>query len=138
MSGGLDHVSVVRDYDYMCSSKGYELIGQDIKKLGINRVVVAGCSPRLHEQSFQNILRKAGLNPQFLQIANIREQCSWLHVPGPMVTEKVKRLVNGAIKRVITHAPVEAQFVPVFPNTLVIGGGIAGIQAALEIANSHH
>lgn len=134
----LDHVTVVRDYDYMCSNKGYELISQDIKKVGINRVVVAGCSPRLHEQSFQNVLRKAGLNPQFLQIANIREQCAWLHMPGPLVTEKVKRLVNGAIKRVITHSPVEAQFIPISPNTLVIGGGIGGIQAALEIASSHH
>ncbi len=135
---GLDHVTVARDYVYMCSSKGHELIRQDIKQLGINRVVVTACSPRLHEQNFQNVLKESGLNPYLLQIANIREQCAWLHEPGPMVTEKAKRLVNGAVKRVISHSPSESQFVLVSPATLVIGGGIAGIQAALEIASSNH
>ena len=135
---GLDHVTVARDYVYMCSDRGNNLIRQDIKQLGINRVVVAACSPRLHEQTFQGVLRESGLNPYLLQIANIREQCSWLHEPGPMVTEKAKRLVSGAVKRVTYHTPAEGQAVPVFPATLVIGGGIAGIQAALEIANSKH
>jgi heterodisulfide reductase subunit A len=134
----LSHVYIVRDFDYMCSNKGYELIGDDIKKLGINRIVIAGCSPRLYEQSFQNVLKKAGLNPQFLQIANIREQCAWLHEPGLMVTEKVKRLLNGAVRRVVHHSPAEARLVPVSPATLVLGGGVAGIQAALEIAASNH
>ena len=135
---GLDNVTVARDYVYMCSSKGHNLIKQDIKQLGINRVVVSACSPRLHEQTFQNVLKEAGLNPYLLQIANIREQCAWLHEPGRLVTEKAKRLVSGAVKRVAHHTPAEGQSVPVFPATLIIGGGIAGIQAALEIANSQH
>lgn len=133
---GLGNVSVARDYVYMCSSKGQNLIRQDIMQLGINRVVVAACSPRLYEQTFQNVLRESGINPYLLQIANIREQCAWVHEPGPLATEKANRLVSGAIKRVIHHSPIEEQSVPVFPATLIIGGGIAGIQAALEIANS--
>lgn len=134
----LGNVSVSRDYVYMCSSKGQNLIKQDIMQLGINRVVVAACSPRLYEQTFQNVLRESGLNPYLLQVANIREQCAWVHEPGLQATEKAKRLVHGAIRRVSHHSPVEEQSVPVFPATLIIGGGIAGIQAALEIANSQH
>jgi len=132
------NVNVSRDYVYMCSSKGQNLIKQDIMQLGINRVVVAACSPRLYEQTFQNVLRESGLNPYLLQIANVREQCAWVHEPGLQATEKANRLVHGAIRRVSHHSPVEEQSVPVFPATLVIGGGIAGIQAALEIANSQH
>ncbi len=132
------NVSVSRDYVYMCSSKGQNLIKQDIMQLGINRVVVAACSPRLYEQTFQNVLRESGLNPYLLQIANVREQCAWVHEPGLQATEKANRLVHGAIRRVSHHSPVEEQSVPVFPATLIIGGGIAGIQAALEIANSQH
>ena len=132
------NVNVSRDYVYMCSSKGQNLIKQDIMQLGINRVVVAACSPRLYEQTFQNVLRESGLNPYLLQIANVREQCAWVHEAGLQATEKANRLVHGAIRRVSHHSPVEEQSVPVFPATLVIGGGIAGIQAALEIANSRH
>ncbi len=134
----LGNVGVSRDYVYMCSSKGQNLIKQDIMQLGINRVVVAACSPRLYEQTFQNVLRESGLNPYLLQIANVREQCAWVHEPGLQATEKANRLVHGAIRRVSHHSPVEEQSVPVFPATLIIGGGIAGIQAALEIANSQH
>jgi len=135
---GLDHVVVSRDYQYMCSDRGQDLIRQDIKELGINRVVIASCSPRLHEQTFQGVLKSSGLNPYLLQQANIREQCSWLHEPGELTTEKAKRLVSGAVKRVLLHTPAEGQTVSIFPATLVIGGGIAGMQAALEIANSNH
>jgi heterodisulfide reductase subunit A len=134
----LEHVAIVRECDYMCSTKGHDFIRQDIRQSGINRVVIAACSPRLQEQNFQNVLKETRLNPYLLQIANIREQCTWLHQPGPWITEKVKRLINGAIKRVINQSPGEAKSVSVFPATLVIGGGIAGIQAALEIASSRH
>ncbi len=134
----LGNVAVTRDYMYMCSEQGRNLIKQDIRQLGINKVVVAACSPRLHEQTFQGVLKESGLNPYLLQIANLREQCSWMHEPGPLVTEKAKRLVSGAIKRVSNHVPTVPQEMPVFPATLVIGGGIAGIQAALEIASSRH
>jgi len=133
-----EHVTVAKDYMYMCSEKGRSLIREDIKKLGVNRVVVAACSPRLHEETFRGALRESGLNPHLLQIANIREQCAWLHEKGPMATEKANRLVTGAIKRVNYHTPAEEKSVPIFPATLVIGGGVAGIQAALEIASSKH
>jgi len=134
----LPHVVVSRHYPYTCSDPGQELIKKDIKELGVNRVVVASCSPRLHEKTFQGVLREAGLNPYLFQMANIREHCSWLHEPGPELTEKAKRMVAAAVNRVYRHVPLEIRSVPIFPATLVIGGGIAGMQAALEIANSNH
>ncbi|MGA8849470.1 MAG: CoB--CoM heterodisulfide reductase iron-sulfur subunit A family protein [Dehalococcoidia bacterium] len=133
----LPHVVVSRDYGYMCSDPGQELIKSDIKQLGINRVVVASCSPRLHEKAFQAVLRESGLSPYLLQMANIREHCAWLHESGPEVTEKAKRMVRAAVNRVSHHEALEIRQVPIFPATLVIGGGIAGIQAAMEIANSN-
>jgi heterodisulfide reductase subunit A len=137
-AGTLPNVVVSRDYRYMCSDPGQELIRNDIKELGVNRVVVASCSPRLHEKTFQGALREAGLNPYLFQMANIREHCSWLHEPGPELTEKAKRMVRAAVNRVSRHIPLEIRSVPIFPATLVVGGGIAGMQAALEIANSNH
>ena len=134
----LPHVVVSRHYPYTCSDPGQELIRNDIKELGVNRVVVASCSPRLHEKTFQGTLREAGLNPYLFQMANIREHCSWLHEPGPELTEKAKRMVRAAVNRVSRHEPLEIRSVPIFPATLVVGGGIAGMQAALEIANSNH
>ena len=134
----LPHVVVARHYPYTCSDPGQELIKKDIKELGINRVVVASCSPRLHEKTFQTVLREARLNPYLFQMANIREHCSWLHEPGPELTEKAKRMVAAAVNRVSRHVPLEIRRVPIFPATLIVGGGIAGMQAALEIANSNH
>ena len=133
----LPNVVVSRHYGYTCSDPGQDLIRNDIKELGVNRVVVASCSPRLHEKTFQRVLRDAGLNPYLFQMANIREHCSWLHEPGPELTEKAKRMVRAAVNRVSRHQPLESRSVPIFPATLVLGGGIAGIQAALEIANSN-
>jgi heterodisulfide reductase subunit A len=134
----LPHVVVSRHYPYTCSDPGQDLIKNDIKELGVNRVVVASCSPRLHERTFQGALREAGLNPYLFQMANIREHCSWLHEPGPQLTEKAKIMVRAAVNRVSRHEPLEIRAVPIFPATLVVGGGIAGMQAALEIANSNH
>ena len=134
----LPHVVVSRHYPYTCSDPGQELIKNDIKELGVNRVVVASCSPRLHEKTFQGALREAGLNPYLFQMANIREHCSWLHEPGPELTEKAKRMVRAAVNRVSHHIPLEIRSVPIFPATVIVGGGIAGMQAALEIANSNH
>jgi len=134
----LPHVVVSRHYPYTCSDPGQDLIRNDIKELGVNRVVVASCSPRLHEKTFQGTLREAGLNPYLFQMANIREHCSWLHEPGPELTEKAKRMVRAAVNRVSRHIPLEIRSVPIFPATLIVGGGIAGMQAALEIANSNH
>ena len=135
---GLPSVTIARDYKFVCSDPGQELIKNDIKELGLNRVVVASCSPRLHEQTFRRTLASANLNPYLFEMANIREHCSWVHEDNEKATEKAKALVSAAVRRVLHHVPLETKEVPVNPNTLVVGGGIAGIQAALEIADSGH
>jgi len=134
----LDSVVVARDYKYMCSDPGQNLIKEDIKEHGLNRVVVASCSPRMHEPTFRRACQDAGLNQYLFEMANIREHCSWVHEDSGMATEKAKALVSAAVRRVYYHEPLETKRVPVNPNVLVVGGGIAGIQAALEIADSGH
>ncbi len=137
-ANGLPSVVVVRDYKFMCSDPGQDLIKNDIRELGLNRIVVASCSPRLHEPTFRRTVASAGLNPYLFEMANIREQCSWVTEAKEAATEKAKALVSGAVRRVFYHEPLEVEKVPVNPCTLVVGGGIAGIQAALEIADSGH
>lgn len=129
----LPNVVIARDYKYMCSDPGQALIKEDIKNLGLNRVVVAACSPRMHEITFRRACREAGLNPYLFEMANIREHCSWVHDNG--ATEKAMALINAAVRKVYYYEPLEVKEVPINPNTLVVGGGIAGIQAALEIAD---
>jgi heterodisulfide reductase subunit A len=133
---GLPSVVVARDYKFMCSDPGQDLIKNDIKEMGLNRVVVASCSPRLHEPTFRRTLVSADLNPYLFEMANIREQCAWVHEDKEKATEKAKALVSAAVRRVFRHEPLETREVPVNPCTLVVGAGIAGIQAALEIADS--
>ena len=133
-AASLRGVVVARDYMFMCSDPGQELIKNDIKEYGLNRVVVASCSPLLHERTFRRVCRDAGLNPYLFEMANIREHCSWVHEDG--ATEKAKELVRAAVMRVYYHEPLELMEVPINPNTLIVGGGIAGIQAALDIANA--
>jgi heterodisulfide reductase subunit A2 len=134
----LKHQGVVvsREYKFMCSSLGQELIEKDIKELGLTRVVVAACSPHLHEKTFRIAASNAGLNPYLCELASIREQVSWVHTNKAVATDKAKAVVAGAVSRVIENVPLEEIKVPINPNTLVVGGGIAGIQAALEIANA--
>jgi heterodisulfide reductase subunit A len=132
---GLPSVAIARDYKFICSDPGQDIIRNDIKEQGLNRIVVASCSPRLHELTFRRVLASAGLNPYFFEMANIREQCSWVHTDKEKATEKAKALVSAAVRRVFFHEPLETREVPVNPRTLVVGGGIAGIQAALEIAD---
>src|SRR5512141_174185 len=129
-------VVIAREYKFMCSSLGQELIEKDIKELGLTRVVVAACSPHLHEKTFRTAAKNAGLNPYLVELASIREQVSWVHTDKAVATEKAKAVVSGAVSRVIESAPLEEIKVPINPNTLVVGGGIAGIQSALEIANA--
>ena len=133
---GLPSVALAREYKFMCSDPGQELIKNDIKEQGINRVVVASCSPRLHEQTFRQTLASTGLNPYFFEMANIREHCSWVIEDKAAATEKAKATVSAAVRRVYYHQPLETKVVKVNPRTLIVGAGIAGIQAALEIANS--
>ncbi len=129
-------VVVARDYKFMCSSLGQELIEKDIKELGLTRVVVAACSPHLHEQTFRIACQRAGLNPYLCELVSIREQASWVHTDKKAATEKAKALITGGVERVAWHEPLEPLRVPIHPATLVVGGGIAGIQAALEIADA--
>jgi len=135
-AGDLEDVAISRDYKFMCSSLGQELIEKDIEEYGLDRVVVASCSPHMHESTFRGACQRAGLNPYFMEMANIREHCSWVHKDKEAGTEKSKALVAAALSRVGYHEPLVIQHAPVDKNTLVVGGGIAGIQAALEIANA--
>jgi len=134
----IDHVSVARDYKFMCSDPGQEMIEKDIKEFGLNRVVVASCSPRLHEKTFQNACSRAGLNPFLFQMASIREQVSWVTLDEIDATRKAKTLIAGAVNRVRFHHELKTRHVDVNPDTLVVGAGIAGMQAALDIASSGH
>ncbi|MFA7331249.1 MAG: CoB--CoM heterodisulfide reductase iron-sulfur subunit A family protein [Candidatus Delongbacteria bacterium] len=132
--GALPNVAVVRSYKYNCSNPGQEMIVQDIRDLGLDRVVVAACSPRMHEPTFRRALSTAGLNPYFLEMANIREQCSWVHDDPRLATDKAIALTRAAVLRVALHEPLEKRYVDMNPSTLVLGGGIAGLTAALELA----
>ena len=134
----LPHVAVARDYRFMCSEPGQEQIRKDIQELGLNRVVVAACSPRMHEGTFRKTCQQAGINPYFLQIANIREHCSWVVEEPKAADVKAIDLVRAAVARVALHQPLLTQEVSVHPDVLIVGGGIAGIQAALDIADGGH
>ncbi|RLD80272.1 MAG: CoB--CoM heterodisulfide reductase iron-sulfur subunit A family protein [Bacteroidetes bacterium] len=132
----IPNVVVAKDYKYMCSDPGQDLIIKDIKEHNLTRVVVAACSPRMHELTFRKALEKAGLNPYMFEMANIREQVSWVHTNRAEATIKSKDLSSAAIKRVGYHEALDKRYVNINPATLIIGGGIAGISAALEIANA--
>jgi len=133
---GLPNVAIVRQYKYTCSEPGQNMIKEDIRNLGINRVVVASCTPRMHEITFQHTVADAGLNPYYFQMANIREHVSWIVKDPKQATAKVKRLINAAVQRVALQEPLFSRQEPVTPAMLVVGGGIAGIQAALTAAEA--
>ena len=135
-AGTLEEVVVSREYKFLCSSLGQAMIADDIRGEQLTRVVVAACSPHLHEKTFRRACANAGLNPFLLQMANIREHVSWVTKEKQAATDKVKALVAGAVARVKHHRPLEPIPVKVNPHTLVLGGGIAGIQAALELADA--
>ena len=129
-------VVVSRDYPFMCSSLGQELIENDIKELGLDRVVVAACSPHMHEKTFRGAAQRAGLNPYMCELVSIREQVSWVHTDKIAATHKAEAIVAGGVLRVREQTPLEPLHVPINDTTLVVGGGIAGISAALEIADA--
>lgn len=132
----LPNVVVSRDYKYMCSDPGQELIQRDIKEHNLNRIVVASCSPLLHEHTFRTAVEKGGLNPYFFHMVNIREQNSWVHSDGQKATEKAMAQTRAAVARVPHHRALEVTKVPIHPDVLVLGGGIAGIHAALTLGNA--
>ncbi len=124
------------NYQYMCSQAGQEMIQQSIKEYGLTGVVICSCSPRMHEATFRKTCEKAGINPHMVEIANIREQCSWIHKDKEVATEKAVILGRAAIAKVHLNTPLTAGTSPVAKRALVIGGGIAGIQTALDIADA--
>jgi heterodisulfide reductase subunit A2 len=134
----LEGVVVSRDYKFMCSSLGQELIEEDIKKEGLERVVVGACSPHLHEKTFRRACANAGLNPYLCTMASLREQVSWVTQDKGLADAKARALIAGAVERVQLQEALQPTEVPVNPNTLVVGGGITGIQAALELADAGH
>jgi heterodisulfide reductase subunit A len=133
---GLEGVVLARDYTYMCSDPGQDLIKQDISEFGLNRVVVASCTPLMHEPTFRRACAEGGLNPFFFQMANIREHCSWVVNDRTLATTKARALVAAAVERVHHHHPLDMRQVQMTPATLIVGGGIAGIEAALKLANA--
>ena len=132
----LKNVVIARDYKFMCSDPGQEMIEKDIKEFALNRVVVASCSPRLHEKTFQSACQRAGLNPYFFQMASVREQVSWVTEDPDEATDKAKTLAAAAVNRVNFHQSLESRKARVHPDVLVVGGGIAGMQASLDIAKA--
>ncbi|MHC1598236.1 MAG: 4Fe-4S binding protein [Candidatus Methanofastidiosia archaeon] len=131
-----NNVAVCKEYQYMCSDPGQNMIRKDIEDLGLDRVVVAACSPRMHEPTFRATVADAGMNPYCFEMANIREQCSWVHEDKEEATQKAIDLVKSSVARASLLEPLQSTEIPVTHSALVIGGGIAGIQAALDIANS--
>jgi heterodisulfide reductase subunit A len=132
----LPGVSVAREYKFMCADPGQELIQQDIKDGLVDRVVVASCSPLMHEATFRRATSAGGISPFLFQMANIREDVAWVTDDRDAATEKAKALVGGAVRRVSEHESFERRYVPVHPEVLVVGGGIAGIHAALVMAEA--
>ncbi|MFN2128520.1 MAG: FAD-dependent oxidoreductase, partial [Anaerolineales bacterium] len=135
-AGEQPNVEIAREYKFMCSSLGQDLIEEDIKEKGLTRVVVSSCSPHMHEKTFRTACERGGLNPFFFEMANIREHDSWITDDKEAATKKAKALTNAAIERVVHHQPLEPIPVEINPNTLVVGGGISGITAALELADA--
>jgi heterodisulfide reductase subunit A len=132
----LPAVAVAREYKFMCSDPGQMLIQDDIKNAGLDRIVVASCSPLMHEPTFRGACERADLNRYLFQMANIREHCSWVTVDPKAATEKAKALVAASVAKAAVLAALPRKTVPVNNAALVVGGGIAGIQAALDIADS--
>jgi heterodisulfide reductase subunit A len=132
----LEGVAVTRHYAYMCSDPGQALIQDDIRSKGLDRVVVASCSPLMHETTFRRACSAAGLNPFLFQMTNIREHCSWVTADRDMATAKACDLVAAAVHRVRLQRPLDTRRAPVGQAALVVGAGIAGIEAALRMADA--
>jgi heterodisulfide reductase subunit A-like polyferredoxin len=133
----LPDVGIAKGISYACSEPGQREIREDIEEHGLNRIVVASCSPRLHEPTFRQMLQASGLNPYLLEMANLREQCSWVHMHEPeAATAKAYDLVKMAVARARRLEALSEPKLPMTQRALVIGGGVAGIQAALDLADN--
>jgi heterodisulfide reductase subunit A len=131
----LNGVVVAKEYKYMCSDVGATLIKDTIKEFKLDGVVIASCSPRMHEHTFRRVANDGGVNPYRVEISNIREQCSWAHSNKEQATEKAKYLVRSAVSKALSLEPLKPSKLKVIPEALVIGGGIAGIQTSLDLAD---
>ena len=132
----MPHVVYTQDVQYLCSEVGQSDIGNAIDEYQLDRVVIGACSPRMHEATFQQLISRKGLNPYYVEIANIREHCSWVHTDKAKATVKAIDLVKKAVAKSYYAIPLQAEELQVNKRALVIGGGIAGIQAALDIADA--
>ena len=132
----LENVSIARHYAYMCSDPGQALIKDDIHAEGLDRIVVASCSPLMHEATFRRACAEAGLNPFLFHMTNIREQCAWVSDDPVTATQKAKALISAAVNRVQYHNPLESRQVEMKQAAVVVGAGIAGIEAALRMADA--
>ena len=132
----LPDVVLAKDYQYMCSDPGQEMVREDIGVHHLDRVVIAACSPRMHEGTFRKVMEKGGINAYYFEEANIREQCSWVHSDREVATEKAKELVAAAVARVHLQEALQEKEAAVTPAVLVIGGGIAGLTAAKDMADA--
>ena len=136
-AAGLPQVIAAKEVEYACSEPGQQMIKDDIKEFGLDRIVIASCSPRLHEPTFRQMMVAADLNPYLLEMTNLREQCAWVHMKEKdQATEKAADLVKMSVARGRGLYPLTEATIPLTKRTLVIGGGIAGIQAALDLADN--
>ncbi|MBI5058849.1 CoB--CoM heterodisulfide reductase iron-sulfur subunit A family protein [candidate division KSB1 bacterium] len=134
--GTRGQVVVARHYRFMCSEPGQELIIKDIREQKLDRVVVAACSPLMHELTFRKAVERGGINRYLFEMVNIREQVSWVTTDYSAATGKARRLINGGLARVARHEPLEMRRVPITKRVMIIGGGIAGIETALQLADA--
>lgn len=133
----LENVAFAKPVRLLCSQEGKEQMARDIKTEKLTRVVVAACSPREHEATFKKVLQEAGLNPFFLQIANIREHCAWVMKDKDQASDHAKKMIKAAVKRVVLHQALVPREIDCLPDALVVGSGIAGMSAALTLAQEH-
>jgi heterodisulfide reductase subunit A len=132
----LANVVVARHYSYMCSDPGQDLIKEDVKQYDLNRIVVGSCSPLMHETTFRSACSEAGLNPYLFQMTNLREHIAWVADDVTLATEKAKSLVAAAVRRVGHHENLTQRRKGVRQSALVVGAGIAGMEAALRLADA--
>ncbi len=133
----IENVVVAEKFGLLCSAAGKSFLKDKLKEHNLTRIVIAACSPKEHEITFMNLLRESGINPFFLQIANIREQCAWVIKDKARATGKAKEIILAAVKRVFFHEPLEIKEIECNPDVLVVGAGIAGISAALTLVQKN-
>ena len=135
-SSSLNDVAYVKIHNLLCSEEGRNFLIHDVMHQKPDRVVIAACSPREHEKTFRNVLRRAGVNPFLFQMVNLREQVAWVTADKTQAGEKARCYVRAAVKRVALHEPLEIQEIDCNTDVLVIGAGVAGMEAALTLAQS--